>query len=358
MENIYLKDKSNNSPRGFFSVRIKDKVMYVRAAGILDIIELFSGPENTSQWRDLLGDAEWVSLSEEEFASLANLPPGQNIGSIFDFNQQMKQKVTVQNLLDKLIADAFKDYNSGCIANVHGKYTLTLKAADLDSVCSSLIKYCINNSDLIASCLKNYVKGLSAEQLELFGADENMRQQILSAIDGAAADIGTNRDAYLQYWQEINWDEYESVIYGSQIVSSIEKTSTGYKNSTLIHVAANGLDIVLSTRQNTKAVQAIEVEVPNTGVVSYAELESQLPSTLKVEVDYSYYCLEKGFSSSYGDIDVKTVDGSVYLPMRQLAEILGEEIVWDEQTGEAYILKNGQKISMTRTIEADVLLSR
>ncbi len=59
------------------------------------------------------------------------------------------------------------------------------------------------------------------------------------------------------------------------------------------------------------------------------------------------------FESDDFDSSAHLIDGSVYLPLRQIMESAGYEVSWDGEARKAYVTVSGEKIDMTGTIIGD-----
>ncbi len=75
-----------------------------------------------------------------------------------------------------------------------------------------------------------------------------------------------------------------------------------------------------------------------------------------VWVDDEFYSLDKGFSSTDGYINACLRNDQTYLPLRLVAESMGEKVGWDEASKQAFVERNGQRIIMTGIIVEDETL--
>jgi len=69
------------------------------------------------------------------------------------------------------------------------------------------------------------------------------------------------------------------------------------------------------------------------------------PISLNVDLDNGYYI------SSYtegkkeeGKLNIKVIDSASYLPLRDIGNVLGENITWDNAKKQPYVSKNGTTI--------------
>ena len=83
---------------------------------------------------------------------------------------------------------------------------------------------------------------------------------------------------------------------------------------------------------------------PVTGVTlmwgSYGDNEFADIMTRRSVAEGSY------FSGDYHWSDMMVEDGRAYLPLRLLADILGEEVGWENSTKTPFVMKDGERIDM------------
>jgi hypothetical protein len=353
---FFIKEATTNAKKQLISLRIKDDVAYVQAKGLFELLNTFGNDGDYDKWSQTFMETEWVSMSKDELNSLLQFSENEYIGSPFDFSRQLKQKALVNDLSDQLISNVLTNYETGCVKKSGNSYVLTLTADDLDRIVTSLGVYCLQNIDNVDKCLHAMISNLSDEQLNALGMDEDMKKDALHSLDKIMIDMVSNQNKYLADLNEGNadWEETESFMQGSKLVYSIERTGAkAFNESAVLDLKVsdeedvNENTSVKFTVQTTVCARSnINVDTP-TDAISLTELEANFPTYLEVDVDYNSFSMEKGFQSDYGDMEVKMIDDYAYLPLRQAAEELGETVLWDEQTGSAYIEKDGQKIEMS-----------
>ncbi|MBP1761269.1 MAG: hypothetical protein H6Q64_811, partial [Firmicutes bacterium] len=353
---IFLKETTTNAKKQILSLLIKDDVAYVQAKGLFELMNTFGEDGDYDKWSQTFRETEWVSMSKDELDSLWDLSENEYIGSPFDFSRQLQQKALVDDVTNQLMSDVLTGYETGCVKKSGNKYVLTLTAEDVYRVFTSLSVYCLQNIDSVDKCLHAILNNLTDEQLSALGMDEDMKKEALQSLDKVMIDMVSNQSRYQTNISESNedWDKAKALLQGSKLVYSIERTgSKAFNQSAVLDLFVNNEEDVNENAQIKLTVQSavcakssINIAIP-ANAISLTELEANFPTYLEVEVDYNYFTLEKGFQTKYGDIEVKMIDDYAYLPLRQASEALGETVLWDEQTGIAYIEKNGQKIEMS-----------
>ncbi|HWQ74855.1 MAG TPA: copper amine oxidase N-terminal domain-containing protein, partial [Syntrophomonas sp.] len=355
---IFLKESSTKATKLLLSLRLADNILYVQGQGLFDLLPEFGG--DLDYWSQTFGESKWVSMTEEdcrEALELQDYP-----GSLFDLNRQAQNNLMIQDLFDRFITDVLTDYQTGCVKKSGNKYVLTLTAADACRVVHSLCVYGLENSDKVDQFLNDALNNLTSEQLQALGMDEDMRAEAVSSLNEAMVDLASNKNDYLTDLEEsqADWEEAAAPFQGSKLVYTFEKSGAKTFNDSMVlnlktndsESADENLDMTFTVQTATQVKSSVDVAVPPTGqVVSLKELAATRPTCIDIDVDNNYYTLEKGLGTKYGDLEIKIIDDSVYLPLRQVAEALDEKVVWDQQTGNIYIEKDSQQIPMTGIIE-------
>jgi len=352
---FFLKEKTTNAKKQMLSLLVKDDVAYVQAKGLFELLNAFGEDGDYDKWSQTFRENEWISMSKDELNSLLDLSENQYIGSPFDFSRQLQQRALIDDATNQLMSDVLTGYETGCVKKSGNKYVLTLTAEDIYRIFTSLSIYCLQNIDSVDKCLHAILNNLTDEQLSALGMDEDIKKETLQSLDETMIDMVSNKSRYQANISEssADWDEAKALLQGSKLVYSIERTGTkAFNESAVLDLIVNDEEdvnenaiIKLTVQSAVCAKSSFNVAIP-ANAISLTELEANFPTYLEVEVDYNYFTLEKGFEYNYGDIEVKMIDDYAYLPLRQASEELGETVLWDEQTGSAYIEKNGQKIEM------------
>jgi len=354
---INIKEKSSGIEKEILSVIFKDDIYYIRVKEILDLVKLFNDMELNKQINGIFGNAEYISISVGELSELSNSNPPSSSTIMeqqgFDLSKQKQFNLLWVDLIGNLATKTYNNYNSGLVNRSGNQYILTLEATNLSKFLKTLAVYTVNNCEKLGPCLKTYISSLSKDQL---GMTEDMKQKALLGIDEMVKEVVSNRAEYLTKLNTI--DEIDNSINefrGSKIVSSIEKTGKNrYKLNSIYQIKYNELskewenmDIAIISQSYCQPCSTFDLIPPVTGVLTITELNSKISPKVSVNIDTGLYKQNKGVQAKISQIELKVIDGYTYLPMRRLAEDLGEKVGWDEENSMAYIERGGERIDMT-----------
>ncbi len=349
------------------SIVCKDNVMYIKIDDMISYIKQYANGEEKQEIDKMLGNANYVSISGQDLAEL--MAPGmENKSSENIFQQSAKQQTIMRKLFAILPDKAFDQYQSNLISKNNNQYTLKLRGAELFDVTKPMIVYSINNVDKIGSALTAFLNSLSEEESTYLGLTQKTKNEALTGIDKMVADVNKNQDKYLKELDKSSADAQKDLaktLKDSELVASIEKKDAQtYEASTKLRLDVSNdeqkeeIDITFNVKQVVKVIPSIQVSAPTGKIITLDEVEKKLPVRMQISVDDSEYTFDKGFSNDDGFINVSVINGQAYVPLRFVAESMGEKVGWDEATQQAYVERNGQRIIMTGTVVDDEALVR
>ncbi|MDD4801531.1 MAG: copper amine oxidase N-terminal domain-containing protein [Syntrophomonas sp.] len=337
------------------SLIYKDDVLYLKIDDIINYMKKFGDTETNQELDRRFANIQYVSMTSQDFANL--FPPVSDTYQSTNFLQQSwQQQMIWRSLLDDLTNKAYDKYDSNLISKDNNKYTMTLPWSDAVEILKPAAVYTINNIDKVASVLKSFLNSLSHDDLATLGFSEEIKNESLSMVDMMVLDVKQNREVYLDTIDEMATNAQKDLVKmgnDSVITSTIEKKDLStyvMTNMMRIHITDDptneAIDVKLNIDQTLQAQKSISVDLPAGPITAFKDLEKRFPVSIRVEIDDGYYHLQKGFTGSSSVMNVVIADNKTYVPLRLVAESLGENVVWDKATGKAYIEQNGKRIIM------------
>lgn len=283
-------------------------------------------------------------------------------------------KIEDRAILDVLQLIFSKDFMSKLdlelVEKVNNEYVLTIKSEEVVNIVKSYLDYLVDNLDNVENTL------LSDERLNnMFGSIANTEEgakevnekassyhkTVLDIIDGledlniALEDEETNK---------VITDNF-GIITGSELSIKLGKTDNGYSEEEKLVLVYNGVsyaDVIVKTNINKNYIEPkivvgspIEDFVTSATKISYmvnpAEIiEAQWHANSSEYLNDIY--MEVGRREGTEDIisSYILVEDRLYLPLRQICETFGEEVVWDSINNKAYVVRGSERIDMTGMI--------
>jgi hypothetical protein len=70
--------------------------------------------------------------------------------------------------------------------------------------------------------------------------------------------------------------------------------------------------------------------------------------SVTIDLDSGFAFSGSGFNETV--VNVKIINGASYLPLRAVGELLGEDVMWDNDKKQPYIVKNGNSIYLNAKV--------
>lgn len=361
---FYLKDRRSGEERGLTSLLYKDGIIYVQVKEAVAFLKTFNDEEFNQELDRFLGDTEYISFDLREYQELYGMSMMDMPFDNTNLNNIHAQQNIYYNFFSGLMNEVYEDFETDMVTKNGGKYTLTLDAEKAVNLLYPLLIYTIENFEDFGTYLKTFADGLSTEEMALLGIEPYMLEEFNSFMDIVVVDVTANADQYLQKIKEElepeireELREFLEMTEGSKILTSIEKIGDGsYETSMVIDLkiketegsGENILNAALTVKNTIKPSAGFDIVVPVTGVVSFGDLVARFEvQSISIFVEENSFRLDTGAGSSIGEISVKMIDGSIYLPLRQVAETFEEQVGWNDKERQAYVLKGGQEIYLT-----------
>lgn len=361
---FFIKEQTTGTEREILSVTMKDDVCYIRIKEAVEFAKSFNDEDLNKQLDELFGDAEYLSLSNDELKQLSTVTPNAvTVQQTLDLNKQKEFALLWIDLLNNLATKTYDKYDSGLFEKNGNKYVLTIEAADLQPFVKTFATYTINNIEKLGPCLKTFISNLTEDQMARLGMNADMKLQALLGIDTMVAEVTTNRDKYLTNINTIDAATEEfNKFQGSKLISTLEKSGTNnYQADTTLQIKyadpnkeGGALDVALVAEESYRPCAGFTVETPAAGVLTMTELTEKMPTRISVNIDTGMYIKQQGLDTKINKIEVKMIDDYTYLPLRRLAEDLGETVGWDQDQEKAYVERNGERVYMTGLLINDL----
>lgn len=363
---FYLKDRKTGAERKLLAVLYKEDAVYVEVQEAVKFIKSFGNEELNRELEQALAGVDYIKIDLRElYESLGVL--GQGSAKMpfatgiypFTLSHAQKQQQVWQRLFTGLMTEVYNDFETGLVEKDGNGYVLTVEAEAVAGLLQPFVAYTLEHIEELGAYLKEFVNALSPEELAVLGFEPAMREQFNFFIDAAVADLTLNRQVYLEKiaagLDGEATHEFLQMFAGSKLVSRLEKQKDDtYQSLVTVDLKVRDpeelgtLDLTITGRSTFKPGAPFSVTVPTDGILNLSELESRIQEqTMQVMVEANRFTLRKGQQTTDGAITVKMLDGSTYLPMRQVAEAFGEQVGWNQAENQAYVERDGKRITVT-----------
>jgi hypothetical protein len=362
---LTIVDNSTGEKSALSSIIYKGDVFYIKVDDMIKYLKKFGDPELNQKLDHLFGDVQYVRVSSQDLDAL--MPPGSPSSPTSNLLQKSsEQQLVMMKLFDGLFDKVYDKYESNLISKSDNKYSLTIQGSNSIEILKSIAIYTIKNIDKLGPVLKSFLNSLSEDELANLGLPAEVKSEALMGIDMMVLMVNQNRDNYLNKIEEMAIDaqkELSKTVNDSKLISTIvKKDSQTYDMTSRLHVhitpgtPKEELNFAINIKQTMKANGSIQVVAPTGKMTTIKDLESRMPKRIVVAVDHRVYSFANGFSGNGGNINVHLENNQTYLPLRLVAESMGESVGWDEALQQAFVERNGQRIIMTGMIVDNEIL--
>jgi hypothetical protein len=349
-----------NTEQAISRILCKDDTLYIQIDELIKLAQVFGDTETSNKLNEVFGNTKYLSMTQEEY--LQSLGGAQE-HSLTKLNQNAfmnnKQTKVFQKLMLEL-PNAYQNYSTGLVTQNGNTYSWEVKGIEAVEVLIDFLKYNINNVTDIEKWAVSFIDNLSDEELTLLGLDPQQKPLYKTLLNMATTEIKGNKGKYLQGINDLQTElqgnnEIKKFLNGFKISCSLSKNEQEvYTNALDFTMNFNEedlqLDLQMKGQSQTQKTAPFSVTVPTTNIMTYTEYLNKVRKTMEIQIDTNTYTFTEAKGSTQNYLEVKNIENQTYLPMRQIANLFGEEVGWDSANSQAYVLRNGEKTDMTGVV--------
>ena len=284
----------------------------------------------------------------------------------------MKAAVSEQDVSEVIAAmmdflqGALNGFETGLVKSVPNGFEVSATGSEAAQMIVKLINHIANNPDsVIAEAEK-----LTTVAIEKFGADSAEAAAKQAEMKAAFAAVKEDKAIYADLLKEVaamieaemKGEAAAKLLNDISFKETIVKAGEGYETTGVYEMKNAGKNVVTMKASAKIEKSANEISVP----ASYVELdvlrgkmnalEDKYNPVIGAEIDWGFekggtdailYAARKYYDESAMEwTNVIVKDGRAYVPLRLIAEKLGEEVGWENATKTPYVMKNGQRVDM------------
>jgi len=286
-------------------------------------------------------------------------------------------KIEDRALLDVLQILTSKDFLSKIdielVEKVDNLYVLSIESEEVYNLINSYVSYVVKNVEEVEDKLLNTERlenmFISVIEDESSAKDINSKQMSYYNTVKEITEFITGIDLILSD-EETNKSIVESIdlFEGSRFSLKLGEKDNGYIEEENLSIIYNGIscaDVIVKTEINKNYIEPeIVVGYPIEDFVTSATKISYSVNPAEI-IEMQWYAnsseylndiyMEVGRKEGTEDIisSYILVDDRLYLPLRQICETFGEEVIWDSVNNKAFVVRGSEKIDMTGMIIND-----
>ncbi|MDF3002710.1 MAG: hypothetical protein K0Q48_2829 [Bacillota bacterium] len=284
------------------------------------------------------------------------------------------QNAELYDAVFKLIETTFSGFTTGTASQISGGYKISLNGTQVKKLIPDILQYLIDNIGKVITAYKDYTTILLDALPEATEEEKSIQYQSLDEISSPNSKIMIS--SYLamakQMFIEADKAGYLNALNGFSYNETLKKSGTKYTASQDIMLKDGAITVFSLKKQADIINNPNEIKIPNMPEsrrtfddVSEAidSIENKINPVIGASIewwnddyDYGYeeisieYHRAKAspFSSlsefSYEPYFIK--DKRLYVPMRSIAEKLGEKVEWDQKSKTPYVIRSGKQMKL------------
>ena len=338
----------------------KDNIMYIKLDSLNNFLGILDAPKLLPE--DIFGDVKYLSLTTDEYLTSMDIPADFPFASIY---QTSFMNNNLNKLIQKLtfgLPEAYQNYTTGLVVKNGNSYTWQLSGKEAVELLGGFLKYSLENIPDLEKWLVSFINNLNEEEIALLGIEPQQKTETLMLLSMFSNEITENKETYMQAIDEglaeiLKDEAVQKAAEGINMSYTLGKNGpNSYTNNCSFDLSFNEnenntqVNLQLTANAQIKKTAPFTITLPTSGVMSYTELLKKITKIMEIQIDTNTYTLTDANGVSQNYLEVKNIENQTYLPMRQIAELLGEEVGWDAANSQAYVVRDCLEIEMTGVI--------
>lgn len=316
-------------------------------------------------------------LSEERYIELVSVEDltGVDMESVVP-EQNMKE---LYDAVFTFYEDTLDGFETGMVKEINGGYRIEADGREVAQLLADLLYFVADHPDQIIDATEAYMMtvmnsvdagtpeetALAKEQMTYLFAEARASQDDFVA---AAEQMAVMVESLMQY------PGADIILDSFKYNATVKKHAGDFTSVAAYTVKHDGKTVCSLVTDSVLKKTDVQIFFPKTGMTAdelndkLAALEDKYNPVTGVSVTWGMYgggsdyadihtmrSVAEGvyFGSSYNWSELIIENGRAYLPLRMIAETLGEEVGWENSTKTPYVVQDGERIDMKGKLQND-----
>ncbi|WP_458408400.1 stalk domain-containing protein [Anaerotignum sp.] len=320
-------------------------------------------------FKEILAEERYIELVSMEQLTGVNMDavmPEQNMTELYD-------------AVYTFYEDVLDGFETGMVKEINGGYQIKANGHEVAQLLADLLHFVADNPDQVIDATEAYMMAVmdsvevgtpeetaaaKAEMAALFAEGRASRDDFVAAAEQMAVLV----ESLMQYpGADIVLDSFD-------YVATVKKAGNSYDSVAAYTVKHDGKMVCSLVTDSVLKKEDVQIFFPVTAMTveelegKLAKLEDKYNPVTGVSVTWGMYgggsdyadihtmrSVAEGayFGSNYNWSEMIIENGRAYLPLRVIAETLGEEVGWENSTKTPYVVQNGERIDMKGKLQND-----
>lgn len=302
---------------------------------------------------------ELVSVEQLTGVDMESVVPEQNMSELYD-------------AVFTFYEDVLDGFETGMVKEINSGYQIEANGREVAQLLADLLHFVADNPDQVIDATEAYMMAVmdsvetgtpeetaaaKAEMAALFAEGRASQNDFVAAAEQMAVMV----ESLMQY------PGADIVLDSFNYVATVKKAGDSFNSVAAYTVKHDGKMVAKLVTDSVMQKDDVQIFFPVKGITmdelneKLAKLEDKYNPVAGVSVTWGMYGGESDyadihtmrsvaegsyFGSNYNWSDLIIENGRAYLPLRLIAETLGEEVGWENSTKTPYVMQDGERIDM------------
>jgi len=311
--------------------------------------------------QDILTDERYIELVSVEQLTGVNMDevmPEQNMAELYD-------------AVFTFYEDVLEGFETGMVKEINGGYKIEANGHEVAQLLVDLLQFVADNPDQVINATEAYMMAV-LESVEVGTPEETAEAKEAMAM--LFAEARASQDDFVEaagqfavILEGLLQDTTVDMLLDSfKYTATVKKVGGGFDSEAAYTVKHDGKMVCSLVTESVMKKADVQIAFPKKGVTvdelteRLAVLENKYNPVTGVSVTWGMYgdnehadiytmrSVAEGayFGSNFNWSEIIIEDGRAYLPLRMIAEVLGEEVGWENSTKTPYVMQDGERIDM------------
>ena len=270
----------------------------------------------------------------------------------------------LQDAVFTFYEDVFKGFETGMVKKISGGYAIQADGQQVAQLMINMLDFIGKNPEQVLNATEAYMMTVM-DSMNASAEDKAQIKEGFAELKASEQDFVDGASDLSAMLKEIVKEPSISMVLDSfKYNAEVKQLAEGFRSTEVYDVTHNGKRVAKITTDSTMMSSNETVTIPKGGMTleelqnQMARLENKYNPVVGVTVTWGWggdneASLEANrkegsavFGGNYDYTDLVVKNGRAYLPLRDICDMLGEDVGWEKTTKTSYVMQNGKRVNM------------
>ena len=270
----------------------------------------------------------------------------------------------LQDAVFTFYEDVFKGFETGMVKKISGGYAIQADGQQVAQLMINMLDFIGKNPEQVLNATEAYMMTVM-DSMNVSAEDKAQIKEGFAELKASEQDFVDGASDLSAMLKEIVKEPSISMVLDSfKYNAEVKQLAEGFRSTEVYDVTHNGKRVAKITTDSTMMSSNETVTIPNGGMKleelqnQMARLENKYNPVVGVIATWGWggdneASLQANrkegsavFGGNYDYTDLVVKNGRAYLPLRDICDMLGEDVGWEKATKTAYVMQNGKRVNM------------